>query len=66
MTQLTIVDYIPLDPVCQAPGFGFIIWYCSKPEVFRDRSLPVRIKVGRPNNGRYFCLRLLALTSWPT
>jgi hypothetical protein len=36
------------------PGLSFIIWYCSKHEVFRDLSPPVCVRAERPDNGCYF------------
>jgi hypothetical protein len=49
--QLTVVDEVPLSLACQAPNFGFVIWYCFKPEVFRDWFLAVHVRAMWPDNG---------------
>jgi hypothetical protein len=50
VVQLIIVDYVPLGPAHQALGLGFIIWDCSKQEVFRDWSPPVWDGARHPDN----------------
>jgi hypothetical protein len=55
-----------LGSACQAPGLGFVIWYCSKSEVFGDWSSLVCVGAEWPDNGRYFSPMLPALTNWPS
>jgi hypothetical protein len=65
MIHLTAVDEVLLSPACQAPGFDFIVWYCSEPDIFRDRFSPVHVRVTWPGNGCYFQPGHLIWANWP-
>jgi hypothetical protein len=40
--------------VREAPGLGYVVWYCHQLEVFGDWFLAVRHGVRRPDNNYYF------------
>jgi hypothetical protein len=46
-------------------GLSFILQYRFTLEVPGDQFLPVRVRVGRPSNGRYLHPVLLGLIGWP-
>jgi hypothetical protein len=56
MIQFIVVDEISLGPAHEMLGLGFIIGYCSQPEVLRDWFSPVYLRVGRSDDSRYLTL----------
>jgi hypothetical protein len=60
------MDEVPLGPVRQSPGLGFVIRYRYELEVLGDRFPPVHVRAERPGNGCYIRPRFLGRAGWPT
>jgi hypothetical protein len=65
VTQLIVMNDVPVGPAHQAPGLDFVVWYLSKMEVLKDQFLSVWVRVGWLGDNYYHQSGLPGLASWP-
>jgi hypothetical protein len=51
--QLIVMDEVPFGPTCQAPSHGFVVQYCTEPEVLGNQFLLVWVRVWQLGDSRY-------------
>jgi hypothetical protein len=65
MIQVIIMNEVPLGPVCQALGLGFIVQYRSEMEVLENQFSPFWVGANQLNDSHYLRSGFPGLASWP-